>query len=342
MESKAGASPEQGDGRPDVTAPRVLVIGHQAGGPPPGLPEAGSGASYVLTDDTAVVRANLGDCDVVFHVGPPRDALRDSWAVAGRLRWVQVAGVGVDWALFPELIESGVVLTNSRGVFDTSMPEYVLSLMLALVKDLPGTVRAQQDRRWEHRLLRPLAGRRAVIVGAGSIGRATGRLLRAVGLAVTLVGRGEREGAPEDGRIRAVADLRGLLASADWLVLVTPLTAETRGLVGARELASLPAGARVVNIGRGPVLMEGALIESLRTGKLAGAALDVFEQEPLPADSPLWAMPNVIVSPHIGGDISDTPAVFTDAFLANLERYMRGQPLQNVVDKRLGYVPSGG
>ena len=159
----------------------------------------------------AQVRADLAHCDVVFHYGQPRDALSANWDLTERLRWLNVGGVGVDWALFPELVESDVQVTNSRGVFDTSLPEYLLSLMLALVKDLPASYRAQQGHEWQHRLLQPLAGGRAVIVGAGSIARATGRLLRTLGLEVTLVGRTEREGAPGDGRIRAVADLRGLL-----------------------------------------------------------------------------------------------------------------------------------
>ena len=158
---------------------------------------------------------------------------------------------------------------------------------------------------------------------------------------MTLVGRSARQGSPGDGPIHGIAELAGLLPSADWLVLATPLTSETRGLIGATELALLPAGARLVNIGRGPVLQEAALLAALRSGTLAGAALDVFEREPLTADSPLWSLPGVIISPHIGGDVVATPAAFTEAFLANLDRYMRGEPLRDVVDKRLGYVPTG-
>lgn len=318
---------------------RVLVIGRQAGEFPAGLPEAKSGAAYVMADSMADVRAHLAECDVVFHYNEPRDALRANWGLTRRLRWVHVGGVGVDWTLFPELVESEVVLTNSRGVFDTTLPEYLLALMLALAKDLPATLRAQARHEWQHRLLQPLAGGRAIIVGAGSIARAAGSMLRSLGVDVTLVGRREREGAGGEGRIRAVADLAQLLPRADWLILLTPLTAGTRGLIGTAELALLPPGARLVNIGRGPVLTESALIEALATGRLAGAALDVFESEPLDPASPLWDMPNVIVSPHIGGDVAGTPAAFTSVFLANLRRYLAGEPLDNIVDKRLGFVP---
>jgi phosphoglycerate dehydrogenase-like enzyme len=293
-----------------------------------------------MADDMEAVRANLAECDVVFHYGHPRDALSANWGLTAQLRWLHIGGVGVDWSLFPELVESDVTVTNSHGVFDTTLPEYLLSLMLALLKDLPGTVRSQSERVWQQRLQQTLAGSRAVIVGAGSIGRNSGRMLRGLGVEVTLVGRTEREGEAGEGRIRAVADLRQLLPAADWLILITPLTNETRGLVGAADLAALPPTARVVNIGRGPVLVEPALVEALSSGSLAGAALDVFEREPLPHDSPLWSMPNVIVSPHIGGDVKETPADFSRVFLENLQRYLAGEPLQHVVDKQLGYPRS--
>ena len=316
---------------------RVLIIGRQADAFPEGLPETETGAEYVVVETMDDVRANLADCDVVFHYGHPRDALSANWELTDRLRWVHVGGVGIDWALFPSLVESEVVLTNSRGVFDTSLPEYLLSLMLALVKDLPSTLRAQARHEWQHRLLEPLTGGRSVIVGAGSIARAAARLLETLGLETVLVGRTAREEAGT--RIHAVDELPALLPDADWLIVLAPLTPETRGFIDARVLGALPRGARFVNIGRGPTVVEDDLVAALRSGALAGAALDVFEQEPLPADSPLWDMPRVIVSPHIGGDEAGTPRAFTQAFLANLRRYMAGEPLHNVVDKRLGWSP---
>ena len=136
---------------------RVMVIGRQGGKPPFGLPESRTGAEYVMAKSMVDVRDHLADCDVVFHYGRPRDALSANWALTGRLRWLHVGGVGVDWTLFPELVESDVVLTNSRGVFDTTLPEYLLALMLALAKDVPGTIRAQEQRQWQHRMLEPLA-----------------------------------------------------------------------------------------------------------------------------------------------------------------------------------------
>ena len=318
---------------------RVMIIGRQAGELPAGLPESDSGAEYVLAGTLEEVAAALPACDVVFHYGRPRDALSANWARTRRLRWLHVGGVGVDWTLFPELVESDVVLTNCRGVFDISLPEHLLSLMLALAKDLPSTLAAQVRHEWQHRLVEPLVGRRAVIVGAGSIARNTARLLRALGMDVTLVGRTARHDTAS-GPVRAIGDLPSLLPGADWLVALLPLTSETRGLIDARAFASLPPGARFVNFGRGPTVDQEALVAALRTRALAGAALDVFAQEPLPADSPLWDMPNVIVSPHIGGDERDTLRRMADIFRDNLRRYLAGEPLVNVVDKRLGYVPA--
>jgi phosphoglycerate dehydrogenase-like enzyme len=297
-----------------------------------------------MADDMETVRVHLAECDVVFHYNQPRDALRANWELCRRLRWVHIGGVGVDWALFPEMVASEVVLTNSRGIFDATLPEYLLTLMLALVKDLPTTLRAQAAHEWQHRLLLPLTGGRAVIVGAGTIGRAAARLLRTLGLEVTLVGRRARPhppGADDEGAVRGIDDLATLLPGADWLILLAPLTPETRGLIGTAELALLPPSARVVNLGRGPLLVEAALVEALRAGRLAGAALDVFEREPLDPASPLWDMPNTIVSPHVGGDVVGLPDAFGRVFLANLERYIAREPLHNVVDKRAGYVRDG-
>ena len=318
---------------------RVLVLGATDAEPPPGLPEATTGAVYRFADDAPGLAAALPETDVIFHWADRTGLLRAVWPTAGRLRWIHAAGVGVDWALFPEVIDSDVVVTNCRGVFDETMPEYALALLLALAKDLPATIDDQRVRRWRHRPLSLLRARRATVVGAGSIGRATTRLLRAVGMEVSVVARTARDD-PELGRIRASVELAEVAADTDALVHVTPMTDDSRGLVDRSVLAALPAGAWLVNIGRGAVVDETALVESLRSGRLGGAALDVFATEPLPPDHPLWALPNVIVSPHIGGDAPGWLEWFSRSFLDELERFITGRPLKNVVDKRLGYVSS--
>jgi phosphoglycerate dehydrogenase-like enzyme len=199
-----------------------------------------------------------------------------------------------------------------------------------MAKDLPGTLAAQARREWRHRETEPIAGRRVVVVGGGPIGRAIAGLLGAVGMDVELVGRREFDG------------LRRLLPGADWLVLAAPLTDATRGMLDAAALALLPPSARVINVGRGALVVEPDLVDALREHRIAGAALDVFAREPLPADSPLWALPGVIVSPHMSGDLIGWRQDLVEVFRDNLARYQAGEPLRNVVDKTLGYVTTGG
>ncbi|HLA16539.1 MAG TPA: D-2-hydroxyacid dehydrogenase [Candidatus Limnocylindrales bacterium] len=316
----------------------VLVLGATPDDPPQGLPETDTGATYAFADEAETLAVALPTADAILHWSNRTSLLRAAWPAAARLRWIHATGIGIEWSLFPELVESDVILTNCRGVFDETLPEYVLALLLALAKDLHAMVRDQDARRWRHRPLRALVGQRATVVGAGSLGRATARLLRSIGMGVILVGRRGRDD-PDDGPIRAAEDLPTILPQTDALVLITPLTAQTRGLIDADALGALPDGALIVNMGRGPVLDEAALVEELRSGRLGGAALDVFEVEPLPLASPLWGLPNVIVSPHIGGDVPGWEGWFSRSFLEELLRFVAGEPLRNVVDKRLGYAP---
>ena len=266
-------------------------------------------------------------------------ALRDCWRAAGglpELRWVHTASAGVDRLIFDEMVASEVTITNSRGVFDTPMAEYVLGQVLAFAKDLPGTLRQQDRREWRHRETETVAGATAVVVGGGPIGHACAALLGAVGLRVRLVGRSARPG------VHAIDELPALLPDTDYLVLAAPLTERTRGLVDADLLARLPSRARLVNVGRGPLVVTDDLVDALAAGRLAGAALDVFDVEPLPTDSPLWTMPGVLVSPHMSGDVVGWRDALVELFTDNLARYRAGTPLRNVVDKTRGYVSSAG
>lgn len=263
------------------------------------------------------------------------DVLRQAWAAANTLRWVHTASAGVDRLIFPEMLDSPVLLTNSRGVFDTPMAEYVLALVLALAKDLPGSLRRQDRTEWEHRETETIARQSAVVVGGGPIGEAIARLLRAVGMSVTLVGRRPRSG------VVGADELPSLLPDADYLVLAAPLTEQTAGMVNSDLLSQLPARSRLINVGRGALVVEDDLIAALEDGGIAGAGLDVFATEPLSSDSPLWSMPNVIVSPHMSGDALGWRDSLVDLFIDNLTRYRSEQPLRNVVDKTRGYVTSG-
>ena len=263
------------------------------------------------------------------------DAVREAWPAADALRWVHTASAGVDRLIFDEMVASDVVITNSRGVFDTPMAEYVLGLVLAFAKGLPHTLRLQDRGEWRHRETETVAGASAVVVGGGPIGAAIAGLLGAVGMRVELVGRRARPG------VRAAEELPALLGGTDYLVLAAPLTEQTRGMVNTATLALLPPSARLINVGRGALVVEQDVMAALRSGELAGAALDVFDTEPLPPDSPIWSVPGMIVSPHMSGDAVGWRQSLVELFAENLARYRAGEPLRNVVDKTHGYVTSG-
>ncbi|MCX5043678.1 D-2-hydroxyacid dehydrogenase [Aldersonia sp. NBC_00410] len=265
-------------------------------------------------------------------------ALQEAWNAADALRWVHVAAAGVDTLLFDELVESDVLVTNSRGIFDRPIAEFVLASMLAFAKDMPASARFQRDRVWQHRETETIEGKRALVVGTGAIGRETARLLRAVGCDVTGAGRRGRADDPDFGVVHESADLADLAPDVDYLILLAPLTDATRGMVDAKVLAALPSSARLINVGRGELVVTDDLVTALRGGTIAGAALDVFDEEPLPADHPLWELDNVLVSPHMSGDATGWRERLERLFVRNFERYAAGEQPLNIVDKHSGYV----
>jgi len=282
----------------------------------------------------------LEDAEVLLILDFRSNVLREVWPRARRLRWIHVGAAGVDRVLFPELVSSPVILTNSRGVFDQAIAEYVLGLLLAYAKDFPATWDLQRRHVWQHRETEHLRGQAVLVVGAGGLGRAIGRLAGAAQMRVVGVARTARASDPDLGRVVAARDLATVLGDADYVVIAAPLTAETKGLIGAAAFARMKPTARLINVGRGPIVDEAALLEALRANRIAGAALDVFTQEPLPPDHPLWELPGVIVSPHMSGDFVGWMPALLDLFVENYLRWRRGAPLRNVVDKTLGYVPS--
>jgi phosphoglycerate dehydrogenase-like enzyme len=318
--------------------PRVAVLVDRD--LPPNLDEI-SRLCEVRTAGPADLAAALPGADVLLTWDFRTPALADAWPKADRLRWVHTASAGVDNVLTPEVAASGVTVTNSRGVFDGAIAEYVLGLVLAFAKDMPGTWDRQRRREWQHRETERVAGATAVIVGVGPIGRAIARLLRGLGMRVRGVGRSARSGDPEFGDVGSSADLVRLVPEADYVVLAAPLTDQTRGMMGAAELDAMRPTARLINVGRGELVDEAALVAALEAGGIRGAALDVFEREPLPASSPLWVLPGVVVSPHMSADAVGWREQLGELFLDNLRRWRAGRPLRNVVDKSVGYVPTG-
>lgn len=272
----------------------------------------------------------------MWHFGST--ALGGAEPYADRLRWIHQAGAGVDKVLVPWVVESDITVTNSRGVFDRSIAEYVLGLVLSFAKGFPETLALQAGHTWRHRETEMVHGRSALVVGVGPIGRMIARLLRGVGMTVSGVGRTAREADDDFGAVLPASELRDALPEADYVVVAAPLTDDTRGMFDAAAFAAMRPTARFVNIGRGEIVVQADLVEALRSGGIAAAALDVFEEEPLPADSPLWDMPNVIVSPHMSADFVGWLDVLAEVFVDNFRRWHAGTPLRNVVDKQLGYV----
>jgi len=254
---------------------------------------------------------------------------------APRLRWVQATSAGVE-KLAPTLPDS-LLLTNASGVHGPKAGEYAMTALLMLNHRVPHYVTAQRAGRWDQAFATPIAGKTVLILGVGAIGSAAARLARGFGLRILGVSRSGKAN-PLVDRMYKPAALRRALPQADFVLVTLPLTAETRGLVGRAELDLLPRHAGIVNLGRGPVIDNDALADKLRRGELSGAVLDVFPQEPLPASSPLWAVPNLIISPHCAADDSTSYAERAlDIFVDNLERYLAGRRLVNIVDKTLGY-----
>ena len=316
----------------------ALTGGIMSDAPPP-LELLDGLVDLVEVSDQDGLARELPNAEVLFVWDFANADIADLIPLAPRLRWVHVAAVGVNAVISQQLIEAGVLLTNSRGVFDGAMAEYVVGQLIAWFKDFPGTAALQQQRRWQHRMTRTLADSRMVVVGTGSIGRRIADTLRFFGADVTLVGR--RPGTdPVYGEIRPSSELAAIVAGQDGLILAPPLTPGTRGMVDREVLESLGPNGYLINVGRGPLIVESDLIKVLELQGLAGVALDVFEVEPLPAKSPLWGFREVVVSPHMSGDYVGFDRDLVELFADQLRRRAAGQPLINVVDTGLGYVPS--
>lgn len=300
-----------------------------------------AGRARVVHADGNSLAEHLPHADVLLVWDFLSDAVRHAWPGGGpRPRWVHTPSAGVD-RLLPELAGSAeTVITNARGVFDQPIAEYVAGLTLAMAKDFRGSWELQQQRQWRHRETKRVGGTRAVVVGSGPIGRAIGRTLMALGVTVDLVGRTERTGDPDFGRVHGNDALGGLLGHADWVVCVAPLTEESRGLFDAAAFSRMKPGAHFINVGRGQHVVEEDLVRALREHRIAGAALDVFAGEPLEGDSELWDVPGLLISPHMSGDTIGWRDDLAEQFLDNFDRWEAGEPLLNVVDKGLGYVPS--
>lgn len=292
-------------------------------------------AEVEQTTDRARVVDLAPEVDVIVGWNVSREAVQR----AGRLRWIHSTAAGVDQLLHPEILERDIILTTSSGIHAESITEHVLALMLAFARRLHVAIRNQLAHRWDRpsTVGRELRGKTVGILGLGHIGREVAA--RAVALGMRVIGtKHTPEPVLHADRVLGPEGLDEVLRGADYLVITLPLTSETRGLIGPRELGVMKPSAYLINVARGAIVQEAALIEALRQGRLAGAGLDVFEREPLPQDSPLYEMEQVILTPHVsGGGGTGYYDRAIPLFCENLRRYLTGEPLVNVVDKRRGY-----
>ena len=321
-----------------MTGPVVVISGATPDSPPPGIEPAAALADLRYAPDPPTFDSAIADAEGLFFWGAPRSWIEDAFDRATSLRWIQSASDGVDGLLFPALVASDVAVTNARGVFDDPIAEWAIGAMCAFATGLHTTIVDQtKGAGWtDDRHRERLAGQHLVIVGPGPIGRATAERARALGLTVEAVGRSVRDDEVL-GRVHDGDHLHEALGRADHVLDALPLTDATRRLFDAQAFAAMRPSARFYNVGRGGTVDEPALIEALRGGGIAGAALDVYEEEPLPASSPLWAMSNVIVSPHICGDVDGWEEAVVGVFVDNLGRFVRGEPLRNLVDTEHGF-----
>jgi D-2-hydroxyacid dehydrogenase (NADP+) len=297
---------------------------------------AGDGARHVPERLLEEIR----DAEVYAGFGIARRAFLE----AGELSWIHSGASGVGGSLFPELVESDVVLTNSAGIHAEPLADHAAALMLHFSRGLDVAAAGQHRHEWLHTRLTgrespvvELAGRTVGIVGYGGIGSAIGRRAAALGMRVVAVRRSSRNAPPEVDRMWDTRGLPELLSGAHYVVLTVPETDETRGLLGESLLSRMRSDAVLINLSRGGIVEEAALARALASGGLRGAGLDVFEREPLPPDSPLWDLENVVITPHSGAVSPRFWERETALFLENLRRYLDGRPLVNVVDKERGY-----
>jgi len=256
-----------------------------------------------------------------------------------RLRWIQGTSAGIGGLLDRTgLIKTPIIFTTAAGVHGAPLAEFALLGLLHFAKDMPRLARWQGAKHWERHATNMLRGSRVLLVGLGGVGREVARLLDAVGAEVCGVGLpGRSYQVPGVRHYVADAQIGDVLGAVDALILACPLTDRTRHLIGRTEIALLRPGAVVVNLSRGEVIDESALVDALAEDRIAGACLDVFETEPLPPTSPLWAMENVIISPHSASTVADENRLLTDLFIDNIGRWLAREPLRNVFDKDAGY-----
>jgi phosphoglycerate dehydrogenase-like enzyme len=304
------------------------------------LDELRETANVAIGNSTGAFKSAAGSAAVIFNWSGSLSLIREVFLMSHAVRWVHSRSAGLERTLFPELIASDVIMTNGSGVFSPSLGEFALGAILYFAKDFRHMIRNQMAGVWEPFDVLPIAGQTVGIVGYGDIGRAVATRVRAMGMKVLAVKRhvsAQKNPDPLADQIYSPDHLIEMLSRCDYVVVAAPLNAETNGMIGEAEFATMKPTAVIINVGRGPVIDERAMIKALSEHKIKGAALDVFDEEPLPNGHPFYKLENVLLSPHCADHTPDWLDNAMRFFIAQFERFRRGAPLLNVVDKKLGY-----
>jgi phosphoglycerate dehydrogenase-like enzyme len=293
---------------------------------------------HIVGHDPAAFSAAVKDPVVILAWSGPKQLLRDVFMMCEDVRWVHSRSAGLDNVLFPELIASGVPLTNGSGVFSLSLGEFALAAMLYFAKDFRRMIRNQIAGVWEQFDVEEIAGQTVGIVGYGDIGRAVAARVHPMGMKVLALKRHLPQSAdPFIDQYYPPEALLEMLARCDYVVVALPLTTETHHLISDAQFAAMKPTAVVINVGRGPVIDQAAIVRALTAKRIKGAGLDVFEQEPLPPGDPMYKLENVLLSPHCADHTAEWLNQAMRFFLEQDRRFSNGEPLQNVVNKSLGY-----
>ena len=296
------------------------------------------GLHHIRINSPADLTEAAKEAEVILHWAGPRDLLRTVFLASPAVRWVHSRSAGLDRILFPELAQSPVPLTNGSGVFSQSLGEFALAAILYFAKDFRRMLRNQEAGRWEQFLVEEIAGQTVGIVGYGDIGRAVASRVHAMGMRVLALKRhAPATPAPFIDQFFKPDEISELLAQCDYVVVAAPLTAETRHMISDAAFAAMKPDAVVINIGRGPVIDQAAMVRALTEKRIKGAGLDVFEEEPIPSGDPIYKLENVLISPHCADQTKVWLRQAMQFFLQQYERFCNGEPLENIVEKHLGY-----
>jgi phosphoglycerate dehydrogenase-like enzyme len=323
-----------------MTNDTILVLGDPDELPRFPLEELRSEANIVVGNSVADFENAFASTTILFNWSTSVSIFRAVFTRCPNLRWVHSRSAGLERSMFPELVESPVPLTNGTGVFSPSLGEFALAAILYFAKDFRRMIRNQMAYTWGQFDVEHIAGHTVGIVGYGDIGRAVATRVRAMGMSVLALKRRLDLSQPADPLIEKLYtpdQLREMISRCDYIVVATPLTVETRGMIGEAEFAAMKSSTVIINVGRGPVIDETAMIRALSTRRIKGAALDVFDQEPLPSGHAFYALENVLLSPHCADHTPDWLDNAVYFFIDQYRRFRSNQPLLNIVDKKLGY-----